>query len=78
MGNTSEEISGINRIDIESFFRGLSGKIETKSLELVAAALAESTTERGARRVLSYSKVDPSRLLQERLRMRKFEGEKKD
>ena len=70
MENTTEEHPESSWIDIESFFGELSGRIEARSMEIVAAALAESTSERGVSHVLSYSKVDPSRLLKERIRLR--------
>ena len=71
MGNAVEESAGLRRIDIERFFQVLSGRLEEKDMEMVAAALAESAIEkRGENRVLRCSSVDPSRLLKARCLLR--------
>ena len=71
MENTVDATTRLRRIDIERFFQVLSGKLGKEDLELVSAAMAESVaTERGLRRVVSCSAIDPARLSQVRSQLR--------
>lgn len=70
MENTGKTIGGLDRIDVERFFQSLAGKLETRSMELVAAAMAESVVGRDASRVISCPPVDAARLAQVRALLR--------
>ena len=75
MGKTVRVANGLDQIDIARFFQVLSGKLEAGSMEVVAAAMAESVAEGDARRVISCSPVDPGRLAQTRIRLRARQAE---
>lgn len=70
METTEKTIGGLDRINIERFFQSLAGKLETKSMEIVAAAMAESVVGRDSSRVISCSPVDAARLAQVRALLR--------
>ena len=70
METTEKTVGGLDRINIERFFQSLAGKLETKSMEIVAAAMAESVVGRVSSRVISCSPVDAARLAQVRALLR--------
>lgn len=70
MENAEKTIGGLDRIDLEKFFQSLAGKLETRSMEIVAAAMAESVVGRDLSRVISCSPVDAARLVQVRALLR--------
>ena len=70
METTEKTVGGLDRINIERFFQSLAGKLETKSMEIVAAAMAESVVGRDSSRVISCSPVDAARLAQVRALLR--------
>ena len=74
MGNEAKAVEGLDQIDIGRFFQILSGKLEATTMEVVAAAMAESVAEGDAGRVISCSPVDPVRLAQTRVRLRERQG----
>ena len=67
--------NGLDKIDIARFFHVLSGKLEAGSMEVVAAAMAESVAADDAGRVINCSPVDPARLAQTRIRLRERQAE---
>ena len=70
METTEKTVGGLDRINIERFFQSLAGKLETKSMEIVAAAMAESVVGRDSSRVINCSPVDAARLAQVRALLR--------
>ena len=70
MKTTEKTVGGLDRINIERFFQSLAGKLETKSMEIVAAAMAESVVGRDSSRVINCSPVDAARLAQVRALLR--------
>ena len=70
METTEKTVGGLDQINIERFFQSLAGKLETKSMEIVAAAMAESVVGRDSSRVINCSPVDAARLAQVRALLR--------
>lgn len=66
MENTSTSHANLNGIDIERFFKTLSGKIEREKIESIAAAMAESVVGDRANHIIECSGADPSRFLVKR------------